>query len=80
MNGSGKSFRKTFDPTHEENNKNQSEIAACDQRTTSERANFCSNTVFSIYLKIRAKFFTPLNRSLVRSNSCVGVIKITTPI
>ena len=24
-------------------------------RTTSEKANFCSNTVFSLYLKIRAK-------------------------
>ena len=29
-------------------NKNQSEIAAaCEQKTTSEKANFCSNTVFS---------------------------------
>ena len=29
--------------------KNQSEIAACEQKTTSEKANFCSNTVFSLY-------------------------------
>ena len=28
--------------------KNQSEIAACEQKTTSEKANFCSNTVFSL--------------------------------
>ena len=27
--------------------KNQSEIAACEQKTTSEKANFCSNTVWS---------------------------------
>ena len=38
------------------NSKNQSEIAACEQKTTSEKANFCSNTVFSLYFKIRAKF------------------------
>ena len=39
----------------EKNSKNQSEIAACEQKTTSEKANFCSNTVFSLYIKIRAK-------------------------
>ena len=26
-----------------------------DKKTTSEKANFCSNTVFSLYFKIRAK-------------------------
>ena len=35
--------------------KNQSEIAACEQKTTSEKANFCSNTIFSLYFKFRAK-------------------------
>ena len=35
--------------------KNQSEIAACEQKTTTEKPNFCSNTIFSLYLKIRAK-------------------------
>ena len=40
----------------EKNSKNQSEIATS-QKTTSEKANFCSNTVFSIYFKIRAKKF-----------------------
>ena len=39
------------------NSKNPSEIAACEQKTTSEKANFCSNTVFSLYFKIRAKKF-----------------------
>ena len=39
----------------EKNSKNQSEIAACEQKTTSEKANFSSNTVFSLYFKIRAK-------------------------
>ena len=39
------------------NSKNQSEIVACEQKTTSEKANFCSNTVFSLYFKIRAKKF-----------------------
>ena len=36
------------------NSKNQSEIAACEQKSTSEKVNFCSNTVFSLYFKIRA--------------------------
>ena len=36
---------------------NQSEIAACEQKTTSERAKFCSNTVFSLNFKFRAKKF-----------------------
>ena len=39
----------------EKNSKNQSEIAACEQKTTTEKPKFCSNTVFSLYFKIRAK-------------------------
>ena len=35
--------------------KNQSEIAACEQKTTTEKPNFCSNTIFALYFKIRAK-------------------------
>ena len=30
-------------------------MAACEQKTTTEKTNFCSNTVFSLYFKIRAK-------------------------
>ena len=37
----------------EKNCKNQSEIAACERKTTSEKANFCSNTL--LYFKIRTK-------------------------
>ena len=44
--------------------KNQSEIAACEQKITSEKANFCSNTVFSLYCEVRARKFTPQNHSL----------------
>ena len=40
-----------------ENSKNQSEIAACEQKTTSEKANFCSNTVFSLDFNFSAKKF-----------------------
>ena len=32
-------------------------IAACEQKTTSEIANFCSDTVFSLYFNFRAKKF-----------------------
>ena len=39
------------------NSKNRSEITACQQKTTSEKAKICSNTVFSLYFKIRAKFY-----------------------
>ena len=35
----------------------ESEIVTCEQKITSEKANFGSNTVFSLYLKIRVKKF-----------------------
>ena len=54
MDGLGKPIRKS-DPKNRENCKNQSEIAACEQKTTSEKANFGSNTVFSLYFKIIEK-------------------------
>ena len=57
MNGLGKPFRKKFDPKNRKNCKNQCEIAACEQKITSEKANFCSNTVLSLYFKFRAKKF-----------------------
>ena len=57
MNGLGKPFRKKSDPKNRKNSQNQSEIAACEQKNTSEKANFCSNTVFSLYFKFRAKKF-----------------------
>ena len=57
MNGLGKPFRKKSNPKNRKNSKNQSEIAACEQKTTSEKANFCSITVFSLDFKIRAKKF-----------------------
>ena len=55
MNGLGKPFRKKIRSKNQKKSKNQSEIAACEQKTTSEKANFCSNAVFSLYFKIRAK-------------------------
>ena len=50
-------LEKKSDPKNRKNSKNQSEIAACEQKTTTDKANFCSNTVFSLYFKIRAKKF-----------------------
>ena len=55
MNGLGKPVIKKSDPKNRKNSQNRSEIAACEQKTTSEKANFCSNTVFSLNFKIRAK-------------------------
>ena len=43
------------------NSKNESVIGACEQKTTSEKENFCSNTVFLLYFKIRAKKFHAAN-------------------
>ena len=79
MNGLGEPFRKKSDPKNQ-NSKNQSEIAACEQKTTSEEANFCSNTVFSLYFKFRAKKFNAAKPLAFRSTSCFGVTKIITPI
>ena len=53
----GKTIYKKPDPKNRNNSKNQSEFVACEQKTTSEKANFCSNTIFSLYFKIRAKKF-----------------------
>ena len=55
MNGLGKPIRKKIYPKNRKNSKNQSEIAACEQKTTSDNANFCSNSVISVYFKIRIK-------------------------
>ena len=52
MNGLKKPFRKKSD---KKNSKNQSQIASCEPKTTSEKANFCSTTVFSLYFKFGAK-------------------------
>ena len=43
----GKPNIKNFDPKNWKNSENSKEIAACEQKTTTEKANFCSNTVFS---------------------------------
>ena len=57
MNGLEKPFGKKSDQKNRKNSKNQSEIAACEQKTTTDKANFCSNTVFSLYFKFGAKNF-----------------------
>ena len=43
--------RKKSDPKNRKNSKNQSEIAACEQKTTIS----VSNTILALYIKIRAK-------------------------
>ena len=48
-------LEKKHDPKNWKKSKNQSEIAVCEQKTTSEKAKFCSNTVFSLYFKILPK-------------------------
>ena len=48
-------LEKKSDPKNRKNRKNQSEIAACEQKITTEKPNFCLNTVFSLCFKIRTK-------------------------
>ena len=48
MKRSGKSFIMKSNPNNRKNSKNQRKTAACEQNTTSEKANFCSNTVCSL--------------------------------
>ena len=50
-------MQKKSNRKNRKNSENQSEIAPCEQKTTSEKVNFCSNTVFSLYCKIRVKKF-----------------------
>ena len=47
MNGLGKPFRKN-DPKNRKNSKNRSEIAACKQKTTIEKVNFCSHRFITL--------------------------------
>ena len=58
---------KTQSKKSKKSSKNQSETVACERKTTTEKPNFCSNTVFSVYFKIRAKNYhatKPLTFSL----------------
>ena len=61
-----KSFQKS------KNSKNQCQNDACGLKPQ-ERLKFRSNTVFSLYFKIRAKNITPQNHSLFCSTSCFGM-------
>ena len=54
MNGLGKPFGKKIRSKKSKKLKNQSEIAACEQKPL---ANFCSNTVFVLYFKNRREKF-----------------------
>ena len=64
MNGLEKPFRKKSDPKNRKKSKNQSEIAACEQKTTSEKANFLFKHRFLSTLNLERKNFTPQHQSL----------------
>ena len=48
-------LEKNLIKKNRKNSKNQSEIAACEQKTATKKPNFCSNTVFSLNFKIIAR-------------------------
>ena len=80
MNGLEKPFRKKSDPKNRKNSKNQSEIAACEQKPLARKRIFVQTPFSHSTLNLEQKNFTPQNHSLFRSTSCFGVTKITTPI
>ena len=57
MNGLGKRFRKKSDPKNRKTVKIKVKLPHVNKKTTGEKANFCSNTVFSLSFEIRAKKF-----------------------
>ena len=73
-------LEKKIDPKSQKNSKNQSEIAACEQKTTTEKPNFVQTSFSHSTLKLERKKFTPQNHSFFCSISCFGVTKISTPI
>ena len=68
-------LEKILSKKWKKNSKNQSENAACEQKTTTEKPNFCS-TPFSHYFNIRAEKCTPQNHSFLRSTSCFDMTKL----
>ena len=79
MNGLGKQFRKKSDPTSQKSRKHQIEIAACEQKTTSENVNFVQTPFSHSTLKLAKKFHTAKLLAF-RSTFCFVVTEITTPI
>ena len=76
MDALGKPFRK-FDQKFQ-TQKNQSEIASCEQKTSNQKAHFVE-TPFFHYFKIRAKISRrKTTRFFVQL--CFDVTKITNPI
>ena len=57
MNGFGKIFRKKSAPKNRKTVEIKVKLPHVNKKTTGEKANFCSNIVFSLSFKIRAKKF-----------------------
>ena len=62
------------------NSKNQSENAACEQKSVARKRIFVQTPMSYSTWIFQWKHFKPQNHSLFRSISCSGVTKITTPI
>ena len=75
----GKTIWKKSDPKIEIL-KNQSEMAACEQKPLARKQIFVQTLFSQSTLKLEQKKFTPQKHSLFRSTSYFGVTKITTPI
>ena len=80
MNGLEKPFRKNRIQKIEEKPVKTKVKSPHLTKNHYRESEFRSNTVFSLYFKIRAKNFMLLNHLFFRSISCFGMTKITTPI
>ena len=80
MNGLEKPFKKITGSKIEKTVKTKVKLPHVNKKNPSEKMNFRSNTVFSLYFKIRAKKFHAAKPLFFRSVPCFGVTKITTPI
>ena len=77
VNGLGTPFRKKCNAKKDKKWKPNCRMWT---KMTIEKANSCSNTIFSLYFKIPSEKMTPQNQSLFCSTYYFGVTKITTPV
>ena len=79
MNGIGKPLRTKSDPKLEKVNI-KVKMPNVNKKPLARQRIFVQTPFSHFILSLEQKKFTPHNHSLLRSTSCLGVTKITTPI
>ena len=80
MIGSENHLEKKLDPKNLKNSKNHGQNAACEQKTTSEKAIFVQIPFSHSTLKLEQKIFTQQTTRFFAPLPVSGVTKIITPI